>query len=50
MDNMNFHCNDFGFTFNIAVSYLGIFIPSHGVIRVIWGDAGQRILIKFESF
>ena len=23
---LNFHCNDFSFTFNIAVSYLGIFI------------------------
>ena len=23
---LNLHCNDFRFTFNIAVSYLGIFI------------------------
>ena len=26
---LDFNCNDFGFTFNIGVSYLGMFIRHH---------------------
>ena len=32
---LDFHCNDFGFTFNIGVSYLGIFIRHQG-LYVAW--------------
>ena len=32
---LKFHCNDFGFTFNIAVSYLGIFYKRHQWFRLI---------------
>ena len=30
---LDFHCNDFGFTFNIGVSYLGIYKTSMVAVR-----------------
>ena len=30
---LDFHCNDFGFTFNIGVSYLGIYKTSMGIVE-----------------
>ena len=54
---LDFHCNDFGFTFNIGVSYLGIYKTSmmhtHILVLFINGTVGdvkpRRPLTEYEE-
>ena len=54
---LDFHCNDFGFTFNIGVSYLGIYKTSllaPELINVPWfgsdGKHQMNILLFYYDF
>ena len=38
---LDFHCNDFGFTFNIGVSYLGIYKTSMDAIAETTDSRGK---------
>ena len=47
---LDFHCNDFGFTFNIGVSYLGIYKTSMVSTRsmIVSNDRIQRSIRVFD--
>ena len=47
---LDFHCNDFGFTFNIGVSYLGIYKTSMDPTDPIFSKSGIIIIFSRISF
>ena len=46
---LDFNCNDFGFTFNVGVSYLGILIRHQWCVCVLPSNGVGLVSVNFHN-